>query len=278
MEKIMLAINSSPINKQTIDFACYLATLTHSRLHGIFFEDLEGEPLPRLKNVYGAPFVETVVTADIPENKIRVEQLQHNKKMFEMTCSNKGIKGNYTWHNSEALEDIITETRFADLLVTDAEFAPGHKTSHVLNSFLKKVLAKSECPVLIAPYEFEGIDEIVFAYDGSPSSVFAIKQFTYLFPQLSDKRCIIVQVNKREDMPLVEKEKINELLSLHYSSIGYHFLKGKASEELLGYMLKRKGALLVMGAFGRSLLSGFFKSSTSEDLIRTANLPIFITH
>jgi nucleotide-binding universal stress UspA family protein len=34
----------------------------------------------------------------------------------------------------------------------------------------------------------------------------------------------------------------------------------------------------VMGAFGRSMLSGFFKHSTAELIIKTVNLPVFVAH
>jgi hypothetical protein len=33
-----------------------------------------------------------------------------------------------------------------------------------------------------------------------------------------------------------------------------------------------------MGAFGRSMLSDFFKHSTAELIVKTINLPVFIAH
>ncbi len=174
--------------------------------------------------------------------------------------------------------EIISESRFAELLIVDPEMSFGGKNEGVPTGFIKEVLAKSECPVVIAPFSFYGTEEILFAYDGSKSSLFAIKQFTYLFPELTDKKVTILQVNENEDGPVIEKEKIGELLQMHYSSIGFHTLYGKASDELYNYLLGKKNIFVVMGAFGRGMLSGFLKHSTAELVVKTINLPIFIAH
>jgi nucleotide-binding universal stress UspA family protein len=49
-------------------------------------------------------------------------------------------------------------------------------------------------------------------------------------------------------------------------------------DELVNYFLMKKNKLIVMGAYGRSMLSSFFKRSSADALIRILDLPIFITH
>ncbi len=278
MQKIVLVADATPINNNTLDFACYLAKLTHSKLTGVFLENRVGEPGPALKSLYGTPYVETVVAATIPENKSRAEQCRQNIERFELACKSKGITAYVHRDKGAPLQEVITETRFADLLIIDAKLTLSGENEGVLSAFMKDILTKSECPVVIAPLSFTGIDEIVFAYDGSASSVFAIKQFTYLFPELSDKKLMIIQVNAKEEVPVIEKEQISELLRMHFSAIGYHYLQGKASDELFSHLLGRENIFVVMGAYGRSTLSGFFKPSTADLLVKTVNLPLFIAH
>jgi hypothetical protein len=160
----------------------------------------------------------------------------------------------------------------------DPEMSFGGTGGGMPTRFIKEVLAKSECPVVIAPFSFYGIDEVLFAYDGSASSVFAIKQFIYLFPELADKKVTILQVLENDNETIVEKEKIGELLQQHYSNIGFQSLHGKAGDELFGHLIKKKNVFVVMGAFGRGMFSGFFKHSTGELIIKTINLPVFIAH
>ena len=95
-------------------------------------------------------------------------------------------------------------------------------------------MASAECPVFLAPDEFEYADEIVFCYDGSASSVFAIKQFTYLFPELRSKKVMLLQVNKRANEEFDEEHRrVMDLLRAHYPSVAYHGLKGDVKDELL---------------------------------------------
>jgi hypothetical protein len=44
------------------------------------------------------------------------------------------------------------------------------------------------------------------------------------------------------------------------------------------YLLEKKNVLVVTGAFGRSTLSDLFKHSTAELLVKTIDLPVFISH
>jgi hypothetical protein len=278
MEKILITLNATQINLNVSAFANYIEKLTHSKLTGIFLENLQAEEVPVIKSLHGIQYVETIVAADIPGNKIRVKLSKENVHTCKKPCKNSGVNCSMHRHHGSPVAEVIAESRFADLLIVDAEMSFKEKHEGTLTGFIIDVIAKAECPIVIAPSSFHGIDEVLFTYDGSASSVFAIKHFIYLFPGLADKKITILQVNEKEDLAVFEKEKISELLQMHYSNIDYQFLHGKASDELFGYLLDKKNIFVVMGAFGRNMLSGFFRLSTAELIIKTFNRPIFIAH
>ena len=68
---------------------------------------------------------------------------------------------------------------------------------------------------VIAPFSFYGIDEIMLAYDGSASSVYAIKQFAYLFTELTSNLTLLTFV-ARNNEELPHKINIEELAARHY--------------------------------------------------------------
>src|SRR5215204_4772607 len=278
MEKILLAINPEKINTNTIEFACYLANLTHSNLTAIFLEHTAGEQTPVLKTAFGGAYVETILESDFRGKADVNNRWQQNVYAFENACSNRGVISCIHRHKGVATAEVIFESRFADMLIVDPEISFRDKPEVLPSSFVKEVLAKSECPVVVAPYSFNGIDNILFAYDGSASSAFAIKQFTYLLPELSGKKITILQVDEHDDLPSIDNTKLRELLQMHYGGIEFEFLHGKASDELFGYLIKKKNVFVVMDAFGRNLISAIFKHSTAEVLIKAVNLPIFIAH
>jgi hypothetical protein len=271
MKKILVAIDAHEVKPHVLDFACYIAKLTHSKLTGIFLER------GKAKEISEIPVLQEANEGKQRKTTENVKLVDDNIRQFREACNNRGA--NCAIHPVEMpAADIIKESRFAEMIIVDPEISLSEKRGGMPTEFIKELLAKSECPVVLAPYSFYGIDEVLFAYDGSPASVYAIKQFTYLFPELTDKKITVLQVNENGADWIVEKAKVEELLQLHYSSIGFQLLQGKAGDELFSYLLGKKNVFVVMGAFGRSMLSGFFKHSTAELIIKTVNLPVFVAH
>jgi nucleotide-binding universal stress UspA family protein len=278
MEKIIVAMNVGQFHKNVLDFACYVADLTRSNLTGIFLENLQEEELPTRRSLFGNPYIETIVADDIAENKGRRKLCDEYIRLFENACKNKGLQ--YTIHRAEGIpeDEIVTESRFADLLIVDGEMTFEDIRESTPTKFVRDMMRKVECPAVIAPFSFYGVEEIVLAYDGSASSVYAIKQFAYLFPDLTDNKLTILQVNQKEDSAIIDKEKLSELLQLHFTAINFQILQGKAADEIFGYLLEKKETFVVMGAYSHKILSGLFRHSTAELILKAVNLPVFIAH
>jgi nucleotide-binding universal stress UspA family protein len=276
MEKILLAMDATHINTETVEFSCYLARLTGSRLIGVFLEDLLSEP------VFGAfqPVVqvETGGAQDPQAALSKSEVTDANIQLFKQACESRCVVANIHRDRGIPLEEVIRESRFADLVIVDAETSFSRKRGVLPGKFVRDVLQEAECPVIIAPYTFHAIDEIIFSYNGSASSVWAIKQFTYLFPELKQKKAVIVDVKAQDDGAIEEQYKMKEWLKQHYTNIEVKILTGDPSDELFGYLIDKKGAIVVAGAYGRGWLSRLLKPSQARIIVKTVNLPLFIAH
>jgi hypothetical protein len=164
------------------------------------------------------------------------------------------------------------------MIIVDPEMSFKKKIESAPSDFVRDLLAEAECPVIIAPESFEGIDEIVFTYDASCSSVLAIRQFTYLFPECKDKKITLLEVNREHEAAIRSKPKISEWLKTHYDHVNFTVLAGDPSEELFKYFQGKENLLLVMGAFGRGMFSSLFRPSLAQQIVGTTNFPIFIAH
>ena len=277
MENILLPID---VNETfTVpEFACWLATITKSRLTGVILENIKQPSTPVLKTIHGMPYLETIVSEDFPENLDKKRKQSAYTRLFEEACERRGVKSTIHRDSGLPLEELIHESRFADLLIAEPEFRIESSDERLPSHCIESLLEKAECPVILSPASFEGIDEIVFAYDGTASSVFAIKQFTYLLPELSEKRMIVMQAAKEESQTITERTRIEELLRPHYSSVKFSTVDGDPDGALFEYLLGKKNAFLVMGAYGRTIISRFFHRSMASRLISTLNIPVFITH
>lgn len=278
MEKILLAIDPINPDKNALEFACYLGRLTKSKVTGVFLENLAAEERPVLKQMHGMAYMDWVVDEKSDEHKAKIELIEKNISFFKEGCINRGVS--YSLHRDRGVpaHELIEESRFADVLVVDADTSFNKSYEGPPSEFVRDILKKAECPVIIAPESFEAIDEIIFTYNGSSSSVFAIKQFTYLFPQFHNKKVSIMQVNEEGEWHDPDKYKFKEWLKEHYTDLHFEAQKGKTDTILFDYLFKRKNMFLVMGAYGRNVLSQFFKRSHADILIKTVTQPIFIAH
>jgi nucleotide-binding universal stress UspA family protein len=270
MEKILLAMDGYKQNTYAIDFACYLAKLTHSRLTGVFLEgDPEDDQAEIIRLEAAGPLTASLLATD------PVLQRVHR---FREACLGREVTAKVHRDRGVPVDDILLESRFSDLIVVDPETSFRKVDKGFPGRFIRDVLLAAECPVVVSPYQFDSLDEVIFAYNGTSSSVFAIKQFTYLFPEFKRKKAVVVDVSNGEETAIEEQYKMKEWLSAHYLQVDFVLLKGDPSDELFGYLLQRKNAIVVLGAYGRGILSRFLKPSHASLLLRTINLPIFITH
>lgn len=278
MEKILLAVDAVNPDKNTLEFACYLGRLTKSKVTGVFLENLATRERSVSKQKHALAYMDLGVDEKSDDDKHKMKLIEKSISFFKEGCINREV--NYSLHRDRGVpaRELIEESRFADVLVVDAETSFNKRYEGTPTEFVRDILKKAECPVIISPERFEAIDEIIFSYNGSSSSLFAIKQFTYLFPQFHDKKVTIIQVNEAGEWQDPDKYKFKEWLKGHYTDLHFEALKGKADTILFDYLFKRKNMFLVIGAYGRNDLSQFFKSSHADVLIKTITQPIFIAH
>lgn len=262
------------VDVSAIDFACYLARTAHSPLTGIFVRDTVLELIPPIESdrPYGKESA-----LEKRDQEIRMDEEQ-TIRYFLDECALKEVKAEAWVDKGTPLEEVAFESRFADLLVISPR--TSYKGSGKMPApFVKGVLERAECPVVITPHLFQKIDQVVFCYDGSASSLFAMKQFAYLFPHYHSLKTTILEIRESRTPEMDEgHQRTVQWLKGHYKHVGIHYLDGTVKDELFTYFLKRQHLFIVMGAYGRNMFSQFFRPSSAAALISSVDLPLFIAH
>ncbi|WP_121355546.1 universal stress protein [Flavisolibacter nicotianae] len=273
MEKIIVVINSHKPNVASIEFACRMAQLTGSKLTGLFIENIYFEYRPAGGNAglgIDAPVQkkETVLAAG---TGAAIQQ-------FTDICHRNSLQPDVYVDKGEPIQEIIFESRYSDLLIVDPAINFYNLQENLPTHLVKEVLSGAECPVLLSPEVFHRIDEVVFCFDGSASAVFALKQFTYLMPQLHDRKAVLLEINSGKQYEDENYHKVLHWLRGHYAFATNLRRPGQSQDGLFDYLFRKQNCIVVLGAYGRGLLSRFFRKSTADRLIRTIDLPLFITH
>ncbi len=273
MRQIILAIDGADVNMKALDFACFFARATNSTLIAAPLHTHEEKELEPASTTPG-------VRLDVPMFKIEGngDILSRSRCQMSEACANRGITLEYVQDDPIDLADLIKESRFSDLIITDASTSFEKIFEGAPTNFLKHLLARTECPVIVAPESFDSFEEIVFAYDGSEASMFAMRQFTYLFPEFKNRKLTVLEVADEKDRSFTEKERLHRWLENYYGNIHYELLYGKPKDELFGHLLESQGKIVVMGAFGRTMLSMLASKSNADLILKAVNLPVFISH
>jgi hypothetical protein len=199
--------------------------------------------------------------------------------LFVKGCASHNVKPAVLVNKGEPIQEVLRESRYADLLILDPGTNFYGDEEQMPSHFTREILANSECPVLLAPEKATDVEEVVLCYDRSASSVYALKQFTYLLSEYKSKRVLLLEVKPfGTDDSDSDHQRILEWLWGHYENVAYKTLSGDGRDELFTYFFMKERKLVVMGSYGRSALSKLFRRSAADSLIRAVDLPIFITH
>lgn len=276
MKKILFVSAATSLNTHALDFACYLSNLTHSRLTGLFIADTESVPDGKTAALHAAVAAEYSDTAPAAYDAIYTEK---NGIAFKEACTSREANCELITRQGAPEEEVVHLSRFADMIITDADISFTNEPTVLPSKFMRDIMEQAECPVITAPFHFEGVNELVFCYDGTPSSMYAIRQFTYLLPELKDMDATVVMVLSPGERPGADTAYLDAWMHTHYPHYHFHTLQDeRPRSRLLDYLLSKSRSIIVMGAFGRGKLSDFVSPSHALPVLKFSNQPVFVTH
>lgn len=276
MKKILLVADSMLLTKSAVKYACYIANMTNSRLIGAF---VENEPFPDIRHDVHAFYKSYAGSSESNPVWASVSHgLGNSIREFTTGCKSEGVTATVFLDRAITPGELLEEARLSDLLISDATISLSDKDEDIPSRFLHHLLANTTCPVLITPPVFEPAEEIVFCYDQGDSAIQAMKQFTLLLPYWNECKVTVLTVNKEGALSPEEKRRLREWLCKYYNNTNFKVVAGNPDTELSDFLMKSKRPLVVMGAYGRSVVSRFFRQSHADSLIQTLAFPMFITH
>ncbi|HEX5652068.1 MAG TPA: universal stress protein [Chitinophagaceae bacterium] len=278
MKKIVAAFDGLKFSESTGQYAIQIAQLSNARLVGLFLEDI----------AYHSYKIYDLVTEEggfSPARKRKMDEKDAKKRAasiekFEVSCKKAGVQ--YILHRDRniAIQELLHESIYADLVIINGNETLSHYPEKAPTRFIRDLLNDVQCPVLIIPDEFIPIDKLVLLYDGEPSSVFAIKMFSYIMAPYREKPVKILTVRNPDQPSQVPDNKLmKEFVKSHFPGASFLVMKGWAEKEIVNYLKSlEQGSLVVLGAYRRGRVSRWFRASMADTLMTSLRLPLFIAH
>ena len=277
MKKIIAAFDGLKYSTSTRDYALYIAKQTNTHLVGVFLDD----PTYTSYKIY-----EMIVKEGVSDDKMRKFEAKDKATRdaaaadFDKACQQPGLE--YSIHRDRqiAIQELKHESIYADLLIIDSKETLTHYNEKLPTRFMRDLLSDTQCPVLVVPSKYKPIQKIILLFDGEPSSVHAIKMFSYLLPQLKHLETDVISVKPVDTtLHMPDNKLMKEFMKRHYPKAKYVVTKGWAQEEIIKHLKQtEENALVVLGAYRRGTVSRWFRESMADILMKEVKLPLFIAH
>lgn len=277
MKKIIAAFDGLKYAENTAACALHLANRTKTHLVGVFPDDL----------TYTSYLIhELVIKKGVTADQLKKYELKDtasrkaSAEKFEKACKQAGIPYSLHIEKKVAIQALKHESIYADMLVISMKETFSHFPEKPPTRFIRDLLSDTQCPVLLVPEKYKGIEKVVLLYDGEPSSVYAIKMFSYLLTEFADLPAVVISVNPaNKSLHLPDNKLMKEFMKRHFPKATYIILKGMAEVTIVKELKEQQeNTLVVLGAYRRGAVSRWFRESMADVLMKEVRLPLFIAH
>jgi hypothetical protein len=269
MLKLSIQFDGGHFSDGAFQFARQLSEVTPVSLTGSFLRQSD------FVNIWNpAPM------GDIPPVIFEDEQAAEAETIARFKAACEASKISYHIHtgvNSIGYPAMKKQTRFSDVFLVGSEVFFNNVSEELPNRYLKDLLHIAECPVIVVPETFQFPSTIVLAYDGTETSVYAIRQFANLFPELSDRKTILAYAG-HEDDEIPDLDYIKEFAACHFSNFGFVKVNAGGRKGFNNWLKTIKDPMVISGSFGRNDVFQAVKKSFLTDVIHDHNAVVFIAH
>lgn len=277
MKKIIAAFDGLRFSESTLEYAIWLSKQYDAHITGVFLHESTKLGYAVYESMVSQSLAGRNIIKEIDRSDAAI--LHEAIERFESHCRESGVP--YTVHRDRknAVRELLHESVFADLLVVDAWETFSYIGTSLPGWFIKNILHDTQCPVMVVPKQFHPFTRTALLYDGSPSSMHAIKMLSYVLPetrQLETHLLCAKQVDASSHLP--DNKLLKEWMKRHYAGTVYEVLAGDARQLVTRIAGEGPGVLVAAGAYHRSDVSMWFRQSMANLLMQTITAPIFIAH
>ena len=278
MKKFIVAFDGLRFSDSALQYAVFLAKNCQANLVGIFLEDFSRHSYSfrQVAQYEGADSEDYLQQLDRQDDQQRKESIEK----FQQACQQNGLVFSVHRDRNVALLELLEESIYADLLIISATETLTRFREDPPTRFIRELLSEVQCPVVLVPDVFQPVERSLLLYDGSPSSVFAARAFSYLFDSFGQEDISVLTVRSQdEEARLPNSRLMREFIKRHYPRAEFILVRGEPEQVIVNSLQQEKTMpMIVLGAYQRSRLSRMFRHSMADRLLKEIKAPLFIAH
>lgn len=278
MSKVIACIDGTDVSTAVCDYAAWASLRMDAPLE--FLHVLEKSEYPAESNLSGSiglgsreTLLDELAALDAKRGKLALEQGKLMLEAAEMRAVSDGIgEPTSRQRHGNLIETLAEMEESIRLLVLGKH--DEHLGEHV-GSRLENVVRTMHRPTLITTADYCVPQQVMVAFDGSATTRKGIEMIA-ASPLFRGLPCHVVMVGP-------ESENNREQLAWAKSTLesaGFEapaaIVNGEVERVLCDYRAANAIDMLIMGAYGHSVVRRFLVGSTTTSVIRNASVPVLL--
>jgi nucleotide-binding universal stress UspA family protein len=278
MSKVIACIDGTPVSEAVCDYAAWASLRLDAPLE--FLHVLEKSEYPNKSNLSGniglgsrEALLNELAALDEKRGRLALEQGKHMLEAAVKRAKDDGVAQPTSRQRHGNLVETLTEIEEEIRLLVLGKH-DEHLGVHV-GSRLENVVRTVHKPTLITTAEYVVPQRVMIAFDGSVTTRKGVEMIAAspLFKGLS---CHVVSVGADTQSNRDQLEWAKTTLGAAGFDAPTTIDNGDVERVLCDYRKANDIDMLVMGAYGHSVIRRFLVGSTTTSVIRNASVPVLL--
>lgn len=278
MTKVIACIDGTDVSTAVCDYAAWASLRMEAPLE--FLHVLEKSEYPAQGNLSGniglgsrETLLEELAELDARRGKLALEQGKLMLELAEKRAIADGVGNASSRQRHGSLVETLAEMEEEIRLLVMGKH-DEHLKSHV-GSRLENVVRTMHRPILITTPEFTMPQRVMIAFDGSDTTRKGVEMVANS-PLFRGLPCHLVLVGADNEVHRHQLAWARGTLESAGFEAPASIIEGEVERALCDYRAAHDIDLLVMGAYGHSVIRRFLVGSTTTSVIRNASVPVLL--
>ena len=193
---------------------------------------------------------------------------------FNQRCVDANVNGNLVIESGEITGKIRERAAVTDLIVLKVEHPPTGGISNITSPF-RTIIVNSSTPLLGVPARATNFKRALLSFDGSPTSKEALFVAAY-FAEMWKTELVVFSALDGSRVKADVQDYVRRYLDIHEVEAEYILGEHGAMEYLQQTVEEQKVELVLMGAYGVSVIRQVLAGSALDYMLRESRVPLFI--
>lgn len=245
---ILVPLSGGEASWSSLDQAIWIARREDARIHGLHIVD--------------------------SREKVQSPAALAVQTRFNQTCLDAGVNGTLVIEAGDITGKIRERAAVTDLIVLKIEHPPMGGLSNITSPF-RSIIVNSASPVLGIPVAATECRRALLSFDGSPAAREALFVAAYL-AEVWKTQLVVFSALDGSKVKADVQDYARRYLEFHEVEAEYILSERGAMDQLKKTVEEQNADLVLMGAYGVSMLRQFMEGSFLNYMLRESKVPLLI--